>query len=368
MSVGRNLLQMLLVTPRMQSILVSSFCSENETSHSAACEGWSGGGIYQITMDEERPNLVRLAGCSFPHIFVMDHQRQILWTNDSPVFDEGEEFVVGFQRQSAGSWSECARVSSEGQAPCHLSVAGSQLLAANYSSGNVVSWTIGPDGSLSNSTVRQHSGSSIHPDRQQAPFAHCIHAVPDSQRVMAADLGADRIFVYECSAESPLEPKPEESLILPPGSGPRHLTYSPCGRHLYVVNELGNSVTHFSRDPADRWFPGANVSTIPADFDGASFCADVCVTKCGRFLFATNRGHDSIVCFEIQPDGTPRRQQIVSSRGAGPQNLLLTKDDRQLLVANMKGHTIAAFDVHEKGRLNDCASLVLPLPSCLDHA
>lgn len=352
----------------MQPFLASSFCSADEADAPSACEGWSGGGIYKATLLGERPRLFKLVSCSFPHFFVMDSERQILWTNDSPVFDQGEEFIVGFQKQPDGSWSECARVSANGRAPCHLSIAGSQLLAANYSSGSVVSWGIEADGSLSNSTIQQHSGSSIHPDRQQAPFAHCIHAVPNSNRMMAADLGADRIFVYERSAQSLLEPKPDERLILPPGSGPRHLTYSPCGRHLYVVNELGNSVTHFSRKQGDFWFAGTTVSTIPADFHGPSFCADVCVTECGRFLFATNRGHDSIACFEIQPDGTPERQQIVSSLGAGPQNLLLAEDASQLLVANMKGHMVVGFDVDGTGRLTESASLAMPFTSCLGHA
>ena len=350
----------------MLSVLVSSFLPADYSRQSTDC-GWMGGGIYSVAINDEQTVITRLAACSFPHFFTVDHKRQILWTNDSPTFDEGEEFIVGFQQQADGSWQECARIASCGQAPCHIAAADAWVFAANYSSGNVVRWTVGPDGSLNHPSVQQHQGSGIHPIRQKSPHAHCIRPVPNSNRVMAADLGADRIYVYE-NTQSNLEPRVRETLTVPPGSGPRHLEFASDGRHLYVINELSNCVTHFIRDAnTETWHAGITAFTVPADFDGTSFCADLSLTECGRFLFASNRGHNSIACFTLGADGTPSRQEVISSGGVGPQNLQLSNNQQELCVANMKDNSIALFQIGSIGRLNRMRQFDFPAPSCLSN-
>jgi 6-phosphogluconolactonase len=209
----------------------------------------------------------------------------------------------------------------------------------------------------------------VDPQRQKEPHAHCIVVSPDNQYAYAADLGTDQILCYKLDpATAKLTPNKPPFAKAPAGAGPRHLTFHPRGKHVYVINELLNSVTVFDY-AAD---PGAlterqTISTLPDDFKGTSYCADVKVTPNGQFLYGTNRGHDSIAAYRIGKDGRLSLVAIEPSLGKGPQNLAITPDGGWLLCANMPGKNVAVFQIDPKtGRLKSAGEPVSqPSPSCI---
>jgi 6-phosphogluconolactonase len=215
----------------------------------------------------------------------------------------------------------------------------------------------------------QHKGSSVNPQRQKEPHAHCIVVSPDNKFAFAADLGTDQILSYRLEpATAKLTPNKPPFAKAPPGAGPRHLTFHPNGKRVYVINELLNSVTVFDYDAgAGTLTEKQTISTLPADFKGTSHCADVKITPDGKFLYGTNRGHDSIACYAIGEDGKLTLVAIEPSLGKGPQNLAITPDGRWLLCANMPGNNIAVFGIDPKtGKLKSAGEPVgQPSPSCI---
>lgn len=274
-----------------------------------------------------------------------------------------------------GRLEEIDRQSTHGSASCFLAVdpSGRALLVANYTSGNVAALPIRPDGRLGPAgAVITHAGSGADPKRQDKPHAHSIIAVPTTTGATlayAADLGADQVV---CSMLDPaaatLSPALPPFVKTPPGAGPRHLALHPDRRRLFSINELSNSVTVFDRDPdTGRLSAGPTVSTLPEDFTGTSYCADLALTPDGRFLYGTNRGHDSIAIFRVGADGPPERVAIVPSGGKGPQNIAITPEGRFLLCANMPGNNLVVFRIDAtSGMLTAVGDpLAITSPSCI---
>jgi 6-phosphogluconolactonase len=209
----------------------------------------------------------------------------------------------------------------------------------------------------------------VNPERQEGPHAHCIVTSPDNRFACAADLGLDQVLVYRldaAAAKLTLHDKPHGKT--PPGAGPRHLTFHPGGKHLYVINELTNSITAFDYDlPSAALVERQTISTLPKEFRGKSACADVKITPNGRFLFGTNRGHDSIAAYRIGEDGRLTLIEIVPSLGNEAQNLAVTPDGKLLLCANLSGNNVAVFRIDsETGRLTPVGVPVsVTSPSCI---
>ncbi len=249
------------------------------------------------------------------------------------------------------------RQSTRGTASCYLEVdaKGKTVLVANYTTGNVASFPVKEDGSLAEAaSFFQHRGSSIDPARQKGPNAHCIVVSPDNRFAFAADLGIDQIVSYRLDAATA-----KLSVNQPPyvktgaGFGPRHLTFSPNGKRVYVINELKSSITMFDYDAAAGVLTERQtISTLPAEFTGTSHCADLKFTPDGRFLYGTNRGHDSIAAYRVADDGRLTLIDIEPSLGKGPQNLAIAANGTLLLCANMPGNNAAIFRIDGKtGRL-----------------
>jgi 6-phosphogluconolactonase len=264
------------------------------------------------------------------------------------------------------------RQSAEGTAACYLDVdkTGKAVLVANYASGSVAALPVKADGSLgAAASFIPHAGSSVNPQRQKEPHAHCIVVSPDNKYAYAADLGTDRVVCYKLDpAATKLTPNDPPFARSPAGAGPRHLTFHPGGKRVYVVNELLNSVTAFDyQAESGALTEKQTISTLPGDFKGTSYCADVKVTPDGRFLYGTNRGHDSIAAYRIEDDGRLSLVAIGPSRGKGPQNLAITPDGAWLLCANMPGNNLAVFRIDSKtGKLKPAGEpITQPSPSCL---
>jgi 6-phosphogluconolactonase len=264
------------------------------------------------------------------------------------------------------------RQSTRGTASCYLDVdaTGKTVLVANYSTGNIASLPVNADGSLGEAvSFFQHAGSSVDPARQKGPYAHCIVVSPDNRFAFVADLGLDQVLSYRLeAATAKLSPNTPPFVKAPPGAGPRHLTFHPNGKHVYVINELKNSVTVFDYvTESGTLTERQTISTLPSDFAGTSHCADLKITPDGRFLYGTNRGHDSIATYRIGDDGRLTLIGIEPSLGKGPQNLLIAANGTLLLCANMPGNNVAVFRIDVKtGGLKSVGEPTSILsPSCI---
>jgi 6-phosphogluconolactonase len=335
------------------------------------------GGIHAYTFDctSGRLNPVRrTAGVENPFFLALSPNRKFLYSIQAKQFGgmENEQVAAYAVVGRTGELRLLNRQSAGGTAACYLDVdrTGRALLVANYASGSVAALPVRADGSLAaHASFFQHRGSSVNPQRQKGPHPHCMVVSPDNKYAFAADLGTDRIVCYKLDpAAAGLTPHEPPSAKAPPGAGPRHLAFHPNGKRAYVINELANSVTVFDYDPDSGTLAARQtVSTLPDGFTGTSYCADVKVTPNGRFLYGTNRGHDSVAAYRIGDDGRLSLTAIEPSRGKGPQNLAITPDGAWLLCANMPGDNVAVFRIDPgTGRLKAAGEPVRQTrPSCI---
>jgi len=264
-------------------------------------------------------------------------------------------------------------VSSRGDSPCHVTVDGSgrMLFVANYGAGSVASFPILKDGSLGEAAgLVEHSGSSIHPQRQQGPHAHEVVLSPDGRFALVPDLGLDKVFVYRLDkTKSALTPGAAATAKLEPGSGPRHLAFRPDGRFAYVINELRSTVTVFAYDPKSGILTELQTTpTLPKDFAGSSACAEIAAHPNGRFLYASNRGHDSIAVFAIdRREGTIAVVEHVSTQGKTPRHFAIDPTGAYLFAANQGTNSVVLFRIDPRtGRLTPTGEILeAPSPVCI---
>ncbi len=238
---------------------------------------------------------------------------------------------------------------SHGTDPCHLTVdkTGRYVLVANFMSGSVCVLPIREDGSLGDATdVIQHRGSSVDPVRQSGPHAHAVTLDDSGRYAFVPDLGVDKLMVYTFDAKrGKLEPNDEAWVEVTPGAGPRQLVMHPRGRYAYLINELDSTMMAFQYD-GDRGSLRKiqSLSTLPGDFKGASTCAEVQISPSGRFLYGSNRGHDSIVIYAIdQMDGTLTCIGHESTRGKTPRHFVVDPAGEFLLAANQDTDSVVTF-------------------------
>ncbi len=261
---------------------------------------------------------------------------------------------------------------SRGKDPCYISLeqTGHFALVANYSSGTVAMLPIQPDGRLGPATdVVQHAGSSVHPERQTEPHAHCILPDPTNRFAIAADLGADKLFIYQMDLENGKLHKHAEVKVQP-GAGPRHLIFHLNGQYAYLLNELNSTLISYRYHAADGKFEELQtVPTLPQDYQGRNLCADL--HSCGNYLYASNRGHDSLVCFSIDENtGRLAYRSHTSTGGNEPRNFAIDPGGAFLLVANQNTHNIVTFRIDaESGQLSRTGHEVnVSMPVCVKFA
>lgn len=235
--------------------------------------------------------------------------------------------------------------------PCHVTLdpKGTTVLVANYGGGSVISYPVNDDGSLGKpGSFIEHEGSSIHPKRQTSPHAHSIYPFGEGKFACAADLGTDSVFIYRLDAKrGTLEPASE--VKLKPGSGPRHLDFHPDGKHVYVLGEMTRDVHGFDMGPdLTQWQPVQIVSTLPEDAPAQGSTAEIRVHPNGKFLYASNRGHDSIAAFSISESGRLKRVENEPIQGKTPRNFNLDPEGNFLLAAGQNSDSVAVFRIDEK--------------------
>lgn len=336
------------------------------------------GAIHAYRFDSDTGRLTLLSRTSdieHPFFLAVSPNGRFLYAIDSEQFgDDVDEFVAAYSiDRKSGGLTRLNRQSARGRTSCYLDIDGSgrTVVVANYSSGDVAALPVREDGSLGEAaSFVRHSGSSIDPKRQKGPYAHCLEISPDNRFALAADLGIDKVLIYRFDAATAKLTANEAQPFarVEPGSGPRHLTIHPNGQRVYVINELKNTVTFFDYESkAGTLKHSQTISTLPESFAGTSYCADLKITPDGRFLYGTNRGHDSIAIYRIAADGLLHVVGIVPSLGKGPQNLLITPDGKWLLCANMPGNNVAVFKIDQQtGELTPTGEPVsVPMASCI---
>lgn len=316
-----------------------------------------GQGIYRLEMDAASGQLAfhgLAARTPNPSFVAVDAARRRLYAANELVSYRGRPAgaLTAYAIQAEGGLQRLAQRSSGGPAPCYLSLdpAGRFALVANYNGGNVALLPLDSAGSLGRrACLVQHEGHGPHPERQEAPHAHSIQMDPTNTWALAADLGVDRLIVYRVSA-SPLQLLAHGQIPLPPGSGPRHFAFHPHGPFLYVANELASTVSVFRFEAATgNAVALQTLSTLPAGFTAPNTAADIHFEPGGRFLYVSNRGHDSLAIFAAGPDGrlAPLGQQ--STLGRTPRHFAILPDGRFLLAANQDSNHLVCFRLDASG-------------------
>ena len=260
-----------------------------------------------------------------------------------------------------------------GTISCHVIVdaTGRFVLAANYGTGSVATFPIQKDGTLGEAaSFVQHEGSSVDPDRQEGPHAHSINLDASNRFAFAPDLGADRVVIYEFdSTKGTLTPTDDLWAQTRPGAGPRHFDFHPNGSYAYVINELDSTITGFAYDSSSGSLRELQtVSTLPDDFYELSHCADIHVHRSGKFVYGSNRGHDSIAIFAIdESSGRLSPVAIEPTQGRTPRNFAIDPSGTLLLAANQGSSNIVVFRIdQETGELEATGEVTeVPTPVCL---
>lgn len=240
---------------------------------------------------------------------------------------------------------------SGGKGPCHLSVdaTGKCVLVANYGSGSIAALPVQTNGQLSAATTTiQHAGSSVNPKRQAGPHAHFICPSPDNRFALTCDLGLDQVLAYKLDPGSArLTSSNPPFATLAPGSGPRHLIFSRDGNFVYVINEMGGTITAFSYDAQTAAMKEIQtVSTLPQAFAAENTCAEIALHPSGNFLYGSNRGHDSIAVFSVnQKHGRLSFVEHQASGGRGPRHFAIDPTGRWLLAENQQSDNVVVFSL-----------------------
>ncbi len=262
---------------------------------------------------------------------------------------------------------------SQGGGPCHLVTDkdGKHVLVANYGGGSVAALPIQQDGKLGAATsFVQHKGSSVNPRRQEGPHAHSINLDAGNRFAVVADLGLDQLRVYRFDpAKGTLTANEPPSASVAAGSGPRHFAFHPSGKHAFAINELTSTLTAFSYDSQKGVLRELQtLSTLPQDFKGNNSTAEVQVHPSGKFVYGSNRGHDSIAIFAFDPEtGKMTAAGHESTQGKTPRNFALDPTGTYLLAENQASDSIVVFRIDPKtGSLKATGHKVeIPSPVCI---
>ena len=338
-----------------------------------------GEGIYLFRMDPETGRLTRqetTTGVVNPSYLTLDPARRHLYAvNELKTFGGMASGAVSAFRvePETGRLTFLNQKSTGGTDPCHVVVndRSTQVFVSNFMSGSVCVFPIQPDGTLGDaSQFIQHSGSSVHPKRQRGPHAHSLIFDKHNRFAFVPDLGMDKLMVYKTDFDKGrLSPAKVPFVSVQPGAGPRHCVFHPSGRYCYLIQELDSTLSAYRYNPNDGTFELLQtVPTVVSDgFTGDNTCADVQILPKGRFVYGSNRGHDSIVIYRIdQETGRLSFVGMESTRGRTPRNFAIDPTGRFLLAANQDSDNIIVFRIDpETGMLSAVDQTAVPTPVCV---
>lgn len=264
-----------------------------------------------------------------------------------------DSFVAAFSIDNeTGKLQLLNQVPSGGRGPCHLCVdpSGETVMAANYNSGSLASFPIQKNGAVGvMSALIQDKGSSVNPKRQEGPHAHCVICGPKSHWALACDLGLDKVLVFHVNpSDATFIANKPPSLSVKPGAGPRHIALHPNNKFAYVINELDSTLTAFSWNATDGTLKELQtISTVPTGFKGQNFPAEIAVHPNGKFIFGSNRGHDSIVVYKVDDKtGTVTLVGHHLCGGHWPRHFEIDTTGKLLLVANEQSEGTSIFRIN----------------------
>jgi 6-phosphogluconolactonase len=273
---------------------------------------------------------------------------------------------------ASGKLTLLNQVASGGADPCYITVdrTGKYVLVANYTGGSIAAFPISADGRLGEaSAFIQHTGHGTNPQRQEGPHAHSIDLSEDNRFAIVDDLGLDQTLVYKFDSSKGLLTGNDPAFAkAAPGAGPRHFVFRPDGKFGYVINEMGSTVSVFGYDTAGVLHPLQTISTIPQTFTALDESAEIAVHPSGRFLYASNRGHDSIAVFAIDPSqGTLTLAEYAPTKGQSPRNFAVDPSGTLIFAANEKSDNLVLFRINPKtGRLTPTGKVLdISQPVCV---
>lgn len=336
-------------------------------------------GIYAFRFDAGKGQLTSIgvaAETADPSFLAASPDGKFLYAvNEVGNFNGGNTGAVSAFSIDAktGALKLLNQVPSRGAGPCYISLdkTAAFALVANYDSGNIASFPIQGDGSLATASgFVQHSGSGPDKSRQEGPHAHWIGTSPDNRFALVADLGLDEVIVYGFDAfRGTFTPSLNGFAKVKPGAGPRHLAFSPNGKFAYVLSEMESSVTAFSYEAKAGTLKSLQtISALPPQYSGRKEAAEIAVHPSGKFLYASNRGHDSIAIFAIDGKrGTLKPLGQVLTGGKTPRHFAIDPTGAYLLAENQESNSIVVFHIDSAtGALTPTGQTVeVPSPVCI---
>jgi 6-phosphogluconolactonase len=336
-------------------------------------------GIYAFRFDAEKGQLKSIgvaAESADPSFLAVHPNGKFLYAvNEIGNFNGGTGGAVSAFSIDAktGALKFLNQVPTRGAGPCHLSLDknGAFVLVANYDGGSIASFPVHDDGTLGTAAgFVQHSGSGPNKERQEGPHAHWIGTSPDDRFALAVDLGLDQVIVYGFdSTKGIFTPMLSGFAKVKPGAGPRHLAFHPNGRFAYVLSEMDSSVTVFSYQEKTAALKSLQtISALPKDYSGRKEAAEIAVHPSGKFLYTSNRGHDSIAIFEINPaKGTLTSLGQVLTGGKTPRHFAIDPTGAYLLAENQESNNIVVFKIDAAtGSLTPTGQTIdVPSPVCI---
>ncbi|GAB4453084.1 MAG: 6-phosphogluconolactonase [Armatimonadaceae bacterium] len=309
-------------------------------------------GIYIYEMDSagKLKAVGTASGVPNPSFLAIHPNKKSLYAASEAYGADGGK-VAAFAIENDGSLRLLNMESAKGNGPCHIVVApsGKYALVANYGSGSVASLPIADDGSVKPATgFSQHTGSSVNEKRQKEPHAHSINVDATGKYAVAADLGTDKLYVYQLDAATgKLTPNEPAATSATPGAGPRHFAFHPGGKFAYAINELDNTVAVYQWDSGKGTLTSVQtINSLPDGFEGNNSTAEVQVHPSGKFLYGSNRGHNSIVIYSIHPEsGKLTLVGHQSTEGKNPRNFGISPDGGFLLAANQDTNNVVVFRI-----------------------
>jgi 6-phosphogluconolactonase len=342
-------------------------------------EGSTSKGIYVYRFDAETAKLTSIGlavQTTNPSFLAISPDHRFLYAVNEVGNYQGKKSggVSAFAiDRGTGKLTLLNQVASGGADPCYITVdkTGKYVLVANYTGGSIAAFPILEDGKLGeHSAFLQHAGHGTNPKRQEGPHAHSIDLPADNRFAIVDDLGLDETLVYKFdSGKGALTINDPPFAKADAGAGPRHFAFHPNGKFGYRLNEMGSTVSVFSYDAAGGVLqPLQTMSTLPKDFAGHNDAAEIEVHPSGKFLYASNRGHDSIAVFAIDPDkGTLTLVEYVKTKGSSPRNFEIDPTGSFLFVGNEKSDNLVVFKIDpQSGRLTATGKeLDIPQPVCM---